>query len=54
MGRLGEKPKEVLWNAAIIAVGLLLMFVLLMLFWMIAIGGPVALFGLIVGMMGAH
>ena len=54
MGKMSEKPKEVLWNATIVAVGLLLSFGLLMLFWMIAIGGPVALFGLIVGMMGAH
>ena len=54
MARLSEKTKETLWNVLIIAVGLLLSFAVLMCLCTIAIGGPIALFGLIVGMMGPH
>ena len=52
MARLGEKTKETLWDVLIIAVGLLLSFAVLMPICMNAFGGPIALLGLIVGMMG--
>lgn len=54
MARLSEKAKTTILNVSIIAVGLLLSFAVLMFICAIAIGGPIALFGLIVGMMGPH
>ena len=52
MARLSEKTKETLWDVLIIAVGLLLAFAVLMPICIFAFGGPIALFGLIEGMMG--
>lgn len=52
MARLSGKTKETILNVLIIAVGMLLSFAVLMPICMIAFGGPIALVGLIVGMMG--
>ena len=54
MARLSEKTKETLTSLLIIAVGLLLSSAVLMFLYTKVVGGPIALFGIIMGMMGQH
>lgn len=52
MARISEKAKGTLRDAAIILIGLLLAYGVLLILCTAAIGGPVALVALIMGMMG--